>query len=447
MRGSTFKRCPCGFTGTPGKPACKKSHGSWSWRADAGRDPETGKRRQSSGSGYSTRDEAQEALNGYLAAQQTGTWADDKRTTVGEWLTTWLDECRERLEPKTVVGYESHVRLYLTPHLGHLRLRDLRRGHIEALLRAVAAPAPEPKRGRKTDDVKPGRGGRQVERRAGRTVDGVRRTLRAALSTAQRRGLVAVNVAEGRFDAMPRIGRPDTKWWQPEEVAAFLGSIEVDRLVAMYELAAFAGLRRGELLGLRWEDVDLDGRGLTVRQSLSGLAGEHSCRICGGKHRGRRFKAPKTDAGLRWVPLVDTTVSALLTHRAAQEWERQQWGEAYRDHGLVFALEDGTPLRPDTISKTFDAKADVAGLPSIRLHDMRHGAASLMLAAGVPVETVAMILGHGSPAVTRQVYAHVLREPARVGLEAAAALVRPARRAQSVHSQGRSDGDGTGGER
>ena len=104
----------------------------------------------------------------------------------------------------------------------------------------------------------------------------------------------------------------------------------------------FAGLRRGELFGLRWRDVDLDGYGLTV---------------CGGSHRGRRFKEPKTEAGARWVPLVDTTVRALLTHRAAQEWERQQWGEAYSEHELVFDLEHGAPLRPDTISKTFDARA------------------------------------------------------------------------------------------
>ena len=310
-------------------------------------------------------------------------------------------------------------------------------------LRTVAAPAGQSAKRRKSEP-KPGRGGRQVERRSGRTVDGVRCTLRAALSAAQRRGLVALNVAEGRFDAMPRIGRPETRWWQPEQVAAFLRSVEGDRLVAMYELAAFAGLRRGELLGLRWRDVDLDGRGLTVRQSLSGLAGEHPCGVCGGSHRGRRFKEPKTEAGARWVPLVDTTVSALLSHRAAQEWERQQCGEAYSEHELVFALEDGTPLRPDTISKTFDARAVAAGLPVIRLHDMRHGAASLLLAAGVPVETVAMILGHASPAVTRQVHAHILREPARLGMEAAAALVRADQRAQSVHSPAESDGDGTG---
>ncbi len=432
MRGSVFKRCPCGtLTNAKGeRVACRKDHGSWCWRADAGRDPKTQKRRQASGAGYATKAEAEAALDAYLTAQRTGQWADDERTTVAAWLDTWLQECAERLEPKTVVGYESHVRLYLRPHLGHRRLRDLRRTHVEAMLRAVAA---EPA------SAAHGRGGRVSASRSARTLDAVRRTLRSALSSAQRRGLVAVNVAEGRFDALPKLGRAETKWWQPEDVAAFLRTVEGDRLFALYEVAAFAGLRRGELCGLRWADVDLDGGGVQIRHSLSGLAGEHACSICGQTHRGRRFKAPKTDAGSRWVPLVDASVSALLAHRAQQEWERQLWDDAYSDHGLVFCQEDGTPLRPDAVSKAFDARAEASGLARIRLHDMRHGAASLLLAAGVPVEVVAMILGHASPAVTRSVYAHVLRGPAREGMRAAAALVRADERAQSVHRLPESD--------
>ena len=432
MRGSVYKRCPCGNSGTPGRPACKKSHGSWWWRAESIRDPETGQRRQPARGGYATRSEAELALAEYLSASHQGTWADDQRTTVAMWLATWLDEGAGRLEPKTLAGYRSHVELYLVPHLGHLRLRDLRRHHVERMLSAVATE-PTPQR--------PGRRGRVAERKTGRTIDGVRRTLRAALGVAQRRGLIATNPAEGRMDAIPRIGRAETSWWEPEEVAAFLAASEGRRLAPLYEVAAFAGLRRGELLGLRWPDVDLDGGHLVVRNSLSGLAGRHPCPYCGGDHAGRRFKAPKTDASARWVPLVDKTVTALLAHRAAQEWERKTFGEAYSDHGLVFAMEDGTPLRPDTVTQQFEALAEAAGLPRIRLHDMRHGACSLLLAAGVPIEVVAMILGHASPAVTRSVYAHVLRGPARQGMEAAAALVRGDGRAQSVHSRRESDED------
>ena len=322
------------------------------------------------------------------------------------------------------------MRLYLVPHLGRLRLRDLRRHHVEQMLRTIASES--------SPQVK-GRGGRGTATKQGRTIDGVRRSLRAALGTAQRRGLITLNPAEGRMDAIPKIRKAETSWWQPEQVDAFLKFTRGQRLLAMFEVAAFGGLRRGELCGLRWPDVDLDGGHLVVRNSLSGLAGTHPCPFCGGEHTGRRFKDPKTDASARWVPLVDLTVSALLAHRASQEWERQRFGEAYTDHALVFASPDGSPLRPDTVTKTFETLAQAAGLPRIRLHDMRHGACSLLIAAGVPIEIVAMILGHASPNVTRGVYAHVLRGPARAGMEAASALVRGDGRAQSVHSRRESD--------
>jgi integrase len=132
--------------------------------------------------------------------------------------------------------------------------------------------------------------------------------------------------------------------------------------------------------------------------------------------------------------LVQQTVDALSAHRQVQAADRERQAESYVDHGLVFALKNGHPLRPDRVTKDFDAHAAAAGLPRIRLHELRHGACSLLLAAGVPVETVAMILGHASPEVTRNVYAHLLRGPAREGMLAAVALVQSDPRAHSVHS-------------
>ncbi len=123
------------------------------------------------------------------------------------------------------------------------------------------------------------------------------------------------------------------------------------------------------------------------------------------------------------APLVKQTVTALVAHRQRQEVDRSRAGELYVDHDLLFAKDNGNPIRPDRVSKDFKDLAAAAGLPPVKLHEQRHGACSLLLAAGVPVETVAMILGHASPAVTRAVYAHVLRGPARVGMEAAVALV------------------------
>jgi integrase len=176
---------------------------------------------------------------------------------------------------------------------------------------------------------------------------------------------------------------------------------------------------------------------------VSGLAGAHGCPVCGEPHTGRRIKPPKSEAGARWVPLVGGTVRELLAHQAAQSTLREQWGSDYNDHHLVFCQEDGTPIRPDWLSKRFDVLVDAAGLPRIRLHDTRHGAASLLIAAGVPVEVVALVLGHADTAVTRG-YMHVLRGAASAGMRDAVELVRPGHGAQSVHSPGESAADDAG---
>lgn len=498
-RGSVYKRCPCGVTGTPAKgkkpsiPACRKKHGTWWFRVEAGRDPVTGKRRQPSQGGFATRDDAEEALGNYVADLRAGTAAADLKTTVAKWLRTWLDEVASTLEPSTVVAYRRHVESYIVPALGAIRLRDLRRSHVEALwaelgklqdtevsrrdqvLAFVAARAD----GVPVRDVRAefgeagashlndlrragavravrrgvyvavadataagglrraGRGGSRVMQRSPRTVDSVRRTLRAALSAAVRRGLISVNVASGRMDAIGKLGRAESDWWEPAELAAFLDAADVDRWAALWVVAAFSGLRRGELCGIRWADVTLTGPtpGITVRQRVMSLPGEHVCPVCGAVHRGRRIRpGAKTEAGVRWVPLTGDSVRELIAHRAAQEAARVPWGSDYNDHDLVFCLEDGSPLQPNDVTKRHAEIVKAAGLRPIRLHDMRHTAASLLLAGGMPVELVSLILGHSSPAVTRAVYAHVLRAPALEGAEAGAALVRPARGAQSVHS-------------
>ena len=211
-----------------------------------------------------------------------------------------------------------------------------------------------------------------------------------------------------------------------------------DRLAALYELAAYSGLRRGELCGLRWSDIDEDGAGLSVRQTVvtltSGQArpGDLVCPTWGREHVGRLFKGPKSKAGRRWLPLASPARHALASHRQRQADERSSFGADYLDHDLVFCRVDGDPLRPDQVSREFDAHTSDCGLPPISLHDLRHGACSLMLSGGVPVEVVQMILGHSSPAVTRRVYAHLLRGATAEQVEAATALLTMQRGEQSV---------------
>ncbi|MBL7260655.1 Arm DNA-binding domain-containing protein [Actinoplanes sp. LDG1-01] len=232
---------------------------------DAGTDPATGKRRQTTRSGYKTKTEAEDALTAELAKLNAGTWTDDRRMTLGRWLDQWIDALiAAKKSPNTIKNYRGHIRDAWKPQLGHKLLRDLRRSHIEGVLADLALPL---------EGERPvGNIGRRIERRTPATIDGYRRTIRAALSAAQRAELISINPAIGRMDSIPVENDIDEhdepEVWQPEETARFLEHVFDDRLSALYELAAYAGLRRAELCGLRWSDIDANGAGLRVRQTI-----------------------------------------------------------------------------------------------------------------------------------------------------------------------------------
>lgn len=180
---------------------------------------------------------------------------------------------------------------------------------------------------------------------------------------------------------------------------------------------------------MRWADLDPDGAGLTVRQTVVEVSrrqltdAQRMCPHCAAEHVGRYFKRPKSKAGRRWVPLARPAQEALARHRAVQADERQMFGDDYGDHDLVFCLPDGTPFRPGAITRAFEAHVRACGLPVVRLHDTRHGACSLLLAGGVPIEVVQMILGHSSPEITRRVYGHMIRTVTAGQVESAAELL------------------------
>lgn len=409
-RGSVRKRCQCRDEAGRRVRSCKKSHGSWAYTIDVGLDPETKHRKQSMRSGFSTKKDAEEAMAAELQKLNAGLWVDDRKVTTGEWLDQWITESSNRLSPRTTVEYRSHIENVLTPHLGRLRLRDLRREHVEAMVTSVAQPKTDPTTGKTT-------------KLSAARIDAYRRTLRAALASAKRRGLVGDNVAAGKLDSMPA-GRPRAATqWEAEETAQFLASITGNEFAPVFRLAAFTGLRRSELLGLRWSDLDPDNDGnvvgLTVAQVLTELPGPHACPTCAASHTGRLLKETKTAAGERWVPVVGAVRPALDELRAVRERDRQDFGRDYADHDLVVALPDGSPTRPSVITSAFFEASEAANLPRIRLHDLRGGAASLLLVRGVPIETVAMILGHSSPEVTRKHYARVMRGETRELVELA----------------------------
>ncbi len=391
-------------------------------------------------SGFASREAAEQALAGELSRLATGVWVDDRDLTLGWWLQTWLGlQVEAERSVKTLANYHGHVRNVWTPALGQARLRDLRRADVVQVLLTALEPVDDggsdgsggvcgPLRARRE-----GRGnvGRRVERRSVSTVEGYRRTLRSALSAAQRRGLITVNPAMGPMDGLhgpDPTGAGEARAWEPAQTAAFLEYVTDagGPLAGLFEVAAYTGLRRGELCGLRWSDLDTDGRGLRVRHNLVEVTRDRippeqrRCVACGREHVDRVFKGPKSRAGRRWVPLAAPAQTAVRGQRLRQAAKRRGF---YRDHDLVFVAPDGDPLRPNAVSAEFARLVRACGLPLIRLHDLRHSACSLMLAGGVPLEVVQMILGHASPNVTRRVYAHILRDPTTEQVDHATDLI------------------------
>ena len=199
--------------------------------------------------------------------------------------------------------------------------------------------------------------------------------------------------------------------WTPSQIGAFLDHAEDDHLYALFHLIAHRGLRRGEACGLHWADLDLERGSLTVRWQIT----QHGSTT--------QLKKPKSDAGDRQIPLDAGTVRTLREHRARQHAWRLKIGPRWPDTGLVFVDPGGASLNPDHVTDRFRALQAEAGLPPIRLHDLRHAAATLALAAGADLKPVQELLGHSSITITADTYTHVLPELAREIAENVARLI------------------------
>jgi integrase len=410
MRGGINRRCGCRdpLTGRKLGDDCpqltNRRHGSWFFVTDVPTGID-GRRRQLKRSGFETRVTAEAALDEVRRRLGTGFDVDDKET-VGEWLESWF-EAKRLLRPTTARTYRGHITMYLVPHLGEIPLEKLRAAHIAAMYRSIEAG-----NATRRQPVGP------------TTMRRIHATLRVALNAALRQQRLTVNPA--LHVELPPPSRPRVRPWEPAELGTFLDFAASDRLGALYELIAMTGLRRGEAVGLTWDDIDVEGGHLTVRRQLVQLG--HEVRV------GR----PKTKSGEdRVVELPAATIGVLLAHRLRQDTDKQAWGKAWQAspcllgeqlrpvvlQGLAFTREDGSPLHPEFVTRHFQLLASQAGLRRIRLHDLRHGAASLRLAAGVPIEVVSKILGHSSIALTADTYSHLLKGVGRQAAEAASALV------------------------
>ena len=386
-QGTVYQRhgthCPRSPSGELLDHRCR---GTWSYVLDAGRD-QSGRRRQVTRGGYATRADARAALREILLSGAARTH-DTYRLTVETYLAQWLDGKRG-LRPTTRKSYREHLELYLVPHLGRRRLRDLTTAHVDSMITAIASDAARP--------LSP------------TTVRRIHATLRSALNTAVRRHLITANPAV--HVELPRTGKVTVAVWTAAQLSQFLTAIRDDRLYVLYHLVALTGMRRGEALGLRWTDVDSDRKLLRVNQQVVQVGGE--------THIG----PPKTDSGRRVIPLDAATAGLLTIHHRDQQRERELWGPAWTDSGHLFTREDGTLLSPDHITRHFRRLVKETGLPPLRFHGLRHTNASLGLAAGVAMKVVSERLGHSAIAITADLYTHVVPVVAQSAADAIAQLI------------------------
>ncbi len=327
-----------------------------------------------------TRQEARDKLDQVLDDARQGIRRSRRKQTVGDYLDYWLQHVvRPELRPSSYSGYEIMVRRHIKPVLGSLYLVDLSPADVRRLLAAL----------REKETTGHGGGPRTL---SPRMVQFAHAVLRNALSNAVREELVGRNVAK-----MVRTSNPEYEvggGLDPVAARALLAKITDDRLYALYLCAIVLGMRRGELLGLTWDAVDLDAGRLWVRQTLAWVGGR------------ARVQPPKTRASRRVIPLPDVVVAALREHRARQDEERATAGDGWTDSGFVFVARHGDPMSPYSLTKYWHAVRVRAGVPTLRFHDLRHTAVSLLLALGVPPHVVREIAGHSDIKVTMMVYAH-----------------------------------------
>jgi integrase len=360
------------------------------------RDPITGKRRQKWHSGYKTKREAERALSEIVASLHTGSYLEPTKQTLSDFTREWLAAIKPTIRPSTHYSYSRNLQLHVLPQLGSVQLRRIDAGMLNTLYASLLA---EGRKNYAGGGLSP------------RSVRYIHTITHRALRDAVKWGRLARNAAEAA-DPPKAAGRPESITWTADQLRSFLEGTRGNRYWAAYLLLATTGLRRSEALGLRWSDLDLDAGRASIRQTV--IAIRHTVMI----------GTPKTAKGRRTVTLDSGTVAALREHRKRQAAERLLMGAGWTDNDLVFCHPDGTMVHPERFSRGFLETVARIGLPRIRLHDLRHGWATMALQAGVHPKVVQERLGHANIGVTLDTYSHVVAGLHEDAAEQVAALFR-----------------------
>src|SRR5674476_735571 len=332
-------------------------------------------------------------MNKLLVAVEQHNYAAPTKASVKDYLTKeWLPAVKSTIRPSTYNSYVQHVECHIAPHIGTVKLQKLSGSQVNALYAKLAET------GRK--DGKTGL--------STMTIHHVHACLHKACKDAVRWGHISRNPLDAADP--PRKKGDETKemqTWTKEQLKAFLDSVADERLSPLWHTIAMTGMRRGEALGLRWSDVDIENGRLSVRRALVPT------------NREVVVSEPKTVKGRRVIALDPGTVEILKAQAARQLEEQNEWEDAWTESGLVFTLENGAALDPESVSRYFRLAVKMSMLPQIRLHDLRHTHATLALQAGIHPKVVSERLGHATISITLDTYSHAI--PAMQ--EEAAALI------------------------
>ncbi|WP_367646018.1 site-specific integrase [Paenarthrobacter ureafaciens] len=409
MANDIYRRCGCRDEnkkqyGTKCPQLAKDpKHGSWGFYVAAGVDPATGKRRQVRQAGFPTQKAAREARNKAARDLDQGTFVKRNTERYGDYLDGWLERHRDTGKGIRATTYDNYARYIRNDikgsELGRMMLSDIRRYHLNDFLQGLSAA---------------GRGAVTVRRIAA--------VLQASLRAAARSQRIDTNPATEL--ELPKVEKKRIQAWQPEQVGHFLDIASHHRLGALFELATFTGLRRGELVGLRWIDVDLTRRQLSIRNNRVQADG----RVLDND--------TKTDDSYATIDLSERAIGALVAWKIQQDQERDAGQEAYSPSGYVFTMEDGRPLKPQYATRLFEKLRTEAGLPKLTFHGQRHEYASLLISSGEDIAIVQKLLRHSSITITSDIYGHLVGSAASNAAEKAAALVPvKSRGAHTLHSQ------------
>lgn len=364
------------MAGSVHKYQTKKGEDKWMYMLDTGKN-ENGKRKQKKKSGFKSEKEAKKALTLAESEVYQGTYIEPSKVSYGEYVFNWLNNRKLDLHEQTYTANKMYIKKYIIPHLGKVSLTDLRKDHIQKFINTMC----------------------EIERKDGKkgyapkTIKKAVEIIRTSLGDAVEDELIKKNVS--KKVTLPKQVKKEMTVWTHEEVDVFKRVAEKDKLYCAFYLALATGMRQGEILGLRWKDIDFDNKTLTIHQVLG-----HNGKVI--------YSGAKNKTSERTIPLTELTIKALRIQKAIVAEDKMKNRKSYQDLGLVICTSLGTPQSPRNLLRSFYRLIKQADVPKITFHNLRDTHATLLLSKGVNVKVISERLGHSSIRVTLDTYSHIL---------------------------------------